>query len=70
MICPNCKNKGFEPTEDIRTPIKYFRKLSYDTVNQRQIICLQCGVSWMTMETFERWVKVKTNPQRDLFDGS
>ena len=67
MICPECKNKNFEQTEDVRKPLLHEGKESYDTVNYRRYFCRQCGYAFITTETFERAVKIRRNIQRDLF---
>ncbi len=70
MKCPQCKNDGFEATEDVRSPLMYRNKQAYDTVNYRQVVCLQCGCAFLTAETFERLLKVKKNVQMDMFHQS
>lgn len=62
MICPKCKNKNFETTDDVRNPLKNLGgKENYDTFNLRRYICLQCGYSFMTEERFYREIKIKRN---------
>lgn len=68
MVCPNCKNKGWKPSDGINSPLRYDGKDSYDTVNFRRVICRQCGYHFITEEKFSRPVDITYNKrQEDLF---
>ena len=67
MLCRECKNKGFIPTDEVPNPIKNVgNKQKYASFDTRQYICLQCGHSFLTKEEYYRPVKVRV--QADLFD--
>ena len=67
MKCPQCGNKNFTPTEDVKRPLKNLgHKEKFDTFDLRQYVCLQCGYSFLTKEIFYRPVEVKRN-QLELF---
>jgi predicted nucleic-acid-binding Zn-ribbon protein len=62
MKCPRCRNKNFEPTPDVKSPLKNMgNKEHFDTFDTRRYVCLQCGYSWMTKETFYRDINIKNN---------
>lgn len=55
MNCPECKNKGFVPTDEIKEPIKNMgNKEKFNDFDTRRYVCLQCGYVWMTKEEFYR----------------
>ena len=69
MICPKCKNTDFNETDDVRKPLRNIGgKESYDTVDYRRYICLQCGYAFITAETFERDLHVRRN-QLEIFNN-
>ena len=67
MKCPQCGNRNFRPTEDVKRPLKNLgHKEKFPTFDTRHYVCLQCGYAFITKETFYREVKVRRN-QLELF---
>jgi DNA-directed RNA polymerase subunit RPC12/RpoP len=68
MKCPNCKNKGFVPSEDMKKPLKNLSgKESYGDHDTRRYVCLQCGYRFLTIEKHLRPMRVLT--QGEMFDA-
>jgi len=69
MECPTCHNEGFEPSVEIPRPLRNIGgKENFKTFSVRRYICLQCGTSFKTKETFFMRIMIKRN-QHELFDG-
>ena len=71
MICPKCKNKNFNPTQDIKSPLKNIGgKEKYDAADFRRYVCMQCGHAFLTCEKYERPIEVTVNLiQEELFSN-
>jgi len=70
MQCPGCQNKDFIPTKDFQKPIRNIGgKENFKTFSVRRYICLQCGVSFKTKETFYMKIEIKRNQQELFGDG-
>lgn len=55
MVCPNCENKGFKPTEETPRPlINLGKKEHFKSFNLRRYVCLQCTHRFVTKEEFYR----------------
>jgi len=70
MKCPRCKNKEFQPNEEIKIPVKNLgNKIKYSTFDTRQYICLECGYVFLTKEEFYRDVTIKKKGFKNLING-
>jgi hypothetical protein len=50
MICPKCKNKGWEPVNGFTKPLQLIKTDPYDNFTIRYRLCLQCRTIVMTEE--------------------
>lgn len=62
LRCPECKNKGFVPSDDVPRAIhnmggKVYTPSGMEAV--RRYVCLQCGYKWKTVEKFYEMVVVQ-----------
>ena len=67
LVCPECRNIGFKPTDDVPKPLSQYKTDSFPTVIYRYRVCLQCGYKWVSADKFERAVG-SSGP--DLFSPS
>ena len=65
--CPECKNKGWKPSEGKLKPVGVDKTDDFGPFVRRYRSCLNCGYRWTTIESFEREVD-KGEP--DLFESS
>ncbi|GJQ63504.1 MAG: hypothetical protein SCALA702_25570 [Melioribacteraceae bacterium] len=65
MKCPECKNRGFLPSDDVKKPIQQIKTDKYSRITHRRYICLQCGYKWITVEKFERAVELKSSARNN-----
>lgn len=66
MVCPNCNNKGFMPSELKPRPIENMgKKEHYSAFNLRRYLCVQCGHAFQTKEEYYRDVKSNLNLFKD-----
>lgn len=62
MKCPNCKNKGFVPSKDVKRPVQNLGDKQYfETFVTRRYICLQCGYKFVSKEEFYYEIEVRRN---------
>lgn len=67
MKCPNCKNKGFRPSQEVPRPLKNLGDKQYlGSFITRRYVCLQCGYLFLSKEEFYRAVEF-TGQQQALF---
>lgn len=53
MVCPNCKNKGWQKTEETPYRTKVYYTAQFNTCIIRRRICMQCGFKFKTSETVD-----------------
>lgn len=71
MKCPECKNKDFKQTHDVKYPIQNLGgKERYDTVDVRRYCCMQCGFRFKTHELFAEAIQAKVNREQPHESGS
>ena len=67
MLCPECKNKGFRASEEIRRPLfNMGNKQYFPTFIIRRYVCLQCAYKFKTKEVF--FEEVQGGQQLTIFD--
>lgn len=60
MKCPQCRNKAFVPTKDVKKPLHNLGNKEYfESFITRRYICLQCGYKFITKEEFYRDIEVR-----------
>ncbi len=66
MRCPQCKNKGFIPTDDVARPLHNLGgKEKFAGFDLRRYVCMQCGHRFLTVEKYHRDIQVQTR----VFEG-
>ncbi|MEO1479701.1 MAG: hypothetical protein AAFV01_14100, partial [Bacteroidota bacterium] len=60
LICPDCRNEGFIPSDEFKQPCKNLGGKRYaGPAALRTYVCLQCGYTWENIEHFHREVRVR-----------
>ncbi len=59
MICPRCKNAGFQPVPGIQKPLIQLRTEKMETITLRDYVCLQCGYVFNTEEKFFTEINIR-----------
>lgn len=60
LICPECRNKGFIPSDDLKQPVMNMGGKRYaGPVAIRRYVCLQCGYKWETEEKHSRPLEIR-----------
>jgi transcriptional regulator NrdR family protein len=70
MICPKCKNKDFQKSDDINKPLKVFRTEGFKDFNIRSLVCLQCGFRFKTVERYDLEFKISQSNEKTNSDLS
>lgn len=61
--CPQCKNKGWKPSEEFKLVLRNIKKIKHRNFAIRYYVCLNCGYRFKTKEDFFEEVN-----SPDLFD--
>lgn len=67
MICPFCRNKGFEPGPEMRNPVINIGPTEqFNSGTVRRYTCLNCGKTFKSQEKLLGEIKINKN-QCELF---